>query len=208
MPAALDSPSGTLEMKTAASTDRLTEPPDTRLSPRTTDSGTPSSRAPMAMAEPLPACSCSDGWRSPDRFRIRAPRRARARFAARYTTAPTRNPSAVAARPPVLTASSMRSNATAEMRTPEPNAITDATTFGGTGVNQAIRAPMTSAPPPSNPRTPASSQVGIAGPLLVGVAQQVAAEVRNGERDLAALGGVDQTLLDQRVAGGGEGRRL
>src|SRR3954468_13176347 len=106
----------------------------------------------------------------------------------------------------------MRSKATAEMRTPEPKAITDATTFAGTLVSQAISAPMTSAPPPSRPHSPASSQVGIrspviggsapcrgppracewwgaGGPLSVGVAQQVAAEVRDGEGDLPSLGG-------------------
>src|SRR3954452_16846631 len=235
MPAALDSPSGTLEMKTAASTERLTEPPPSRPSRRTTDSGTPSSSAPIAMAAPLPDCSFSDGCWSPDRFRCRAPRRARTRFAARYTTAPHRKPRAVAGRPPTFAASSMRSKATAEMSTPEPNAMTEATILGGTAMNQAMRAPMTSAPPPSRPHSPASSQVGMKrslpcamvaeprprpghrpelargggrGPLSVGVAKEVATEVRDGEGDLPALGGVDEPLLDQRVAGGGEGRRF
>src|SRR4051812_19037064 len=142
--------------------------------------------------------------------------------------------------------------------------MTAATTAGGTRRNQAIRAPMTSAPPPNRPHRPASNHVGTlllppgppAGPLAEGnypassrsvrplrgpaasgrtpsssslarsgrasgrgrrqwgplsigrVAEQVPAEVRHGEGDLAALGGVDQALLDQRVARGGQRGRF
>lgn len=46
------------------------------------------------------------------------------------------------------------------MSTPDPKAITEATTTLGTRANQATAAPMTSAPPPSSPHSPASSQVG------------------------------------------------
>ena len=87
MPAALDSPSGTFEMNTAATTDTLTAPPPSNPMPMTTDSGMPSSRAPIAIAVPLPCCSSSDGWAAPgfapERFRCRAPRRARADVAAK-----------------------------------------------------------------------------------------------------------------------------
>src|SRR4051794_16578204 len=117
----------------------------------------------------------------------------------------------------------MRSNATAEMSTPDPNAMTVAITPVDTWANHAISAPRTSAPPPSSPQSPASSQVGTAHPphpaarrwaaaarwlprancslngRSVGVAEQVPAEVRDGERDLPALGRVDEPLLDQRV---------
>src|SRR4051794_25420351 len=117
----------------------------------------------------------------------------------------------------------MRSKATAEMRTPEPKAMTEAMTTGGTRTNHATSAPNTSAAPPSRPHSPACSHVGtallssdtrdscptasVANPS-VGVAEEVAAEVRHGEGDLAALGGVDQSLLDQRVARRREGGGL
>lgn len=47
IPAELESPSGTLEMKTAAKVTRLTAPPATNDTPMTIDSGMPSSSAPM-----------------------------------------------------------------------------------------------------------------------------------------------------------------
>ena len=47
------------------------------------------------------------------------------------------------------------------------------------------------------------------GQRLIGrLGAQVAAEVRDGEGDRAALAGVDQALLDQRVAGRGQAGRL
>src|SRR5215212_5768797 len=70
----------------------------------------------------------------------------------------------VDARPPVVSASSTRSKARAEIRTPAPNAITEATTLGGTLVNQATAAPTTRAPPASRPQNPASAQMGIDTP--------------------------------------------
>src|SRR3954469_8643202 len=39
--------------------------------------------------------------------------------------------------------------------------MTEATTLGGTLVNQAIAAPITSVPPASSPQSPASAQTGI-----------------------------------------------
>lgn len=62
MPAVLDRPSGTLEMKTAASIAGLTAPPANSPTPRTTDSRMPSMSAPTAMAVPLPGESFSVGW--------------------------------------------------------------------------------------------------------------------------------------------------
>ncbi len=75
MPATLESPSGTFEMTTAASMVTPIPPPPSSETPSTTDSGTPSSSAPTAMAVPLPAWSCSVGWLLL-RLRCRAPYRA------------------------------------------------------------------------------------------------------------------------------------
>src|SRR3954471_10885941 len=129
------------------------------------DSGTPSSSAPIAIAVPLPACSLSEGCWSSERFRCRAPCRASATLATTYTKAPPRKPISVAVSPPVDSASATRSKASAEMSTPAPKDITDATTGRGTRTNQATSAPTTSAPPASNPHRPAWSQIGT-GPLL------------------------------------------
>ena len=99
--------------------------------------------------------------------------------------------------------------------------MTEATTFGGTRTNQATSGADDQRAAAEQPPQPASSQSARA-PLLParcpasvrpvlaqsGVAQQVAAEVRHGEGDLPALGGVDQALLDQRVARRGQRRRL
>ena len=62
MPAALDRPSGMLEMTIAASTATPTPWPPSSDSPSTIDSGMPSSSAPTAMAVPLPDC-CLAGLR-------------------------------------------------------------------------------------------------------------------------------------------------
>src|SRR3954447_5925585 len=70
----------------------------------------------------------------------------------------------VGIRPPVLSASSTRSKASAEIRTPAPNAITAATTCCGTRTNQATSAPTTSAPPAINPQAPACNQIGTVAP--------------------------------------------
>ena len=160
MPAALESPSGTFEMNTAARTEMLTAPPPSRLRPEhhrlgdaveegahrdgRTAAGLLVLRglAPGALAVPGAAPGERQVRQDVDDARPRGSRMA------------------VAVSPPVAAASSMRSKATAEMRTPEPNAITDATTFGGTSTNQATSAPRTSAPPPSRPHRPASSQTG------------------------------------------------
>ena len=202
MPAALERPSGTLEMKTAASTDRLTPPPAEQAQPQhdglgdaveqraDRDGGTAAGLLRLGrllVPRPLAVPGAVPGE---DEVRREVDDRA-----AEEAAAPWRAGRRCRA------ASSMRSNATAEMSTPDPNAMTDATTFGGTAATQAIRAPMTSAPPPSRPQSPASSQVGIrssdvaaprvpprlrrSGVLLSRVAQQVPAEVRDGERDLA-----------------------
>ncbi|MES1182955.1 MAG: hypothetical protein ABUL60_04020 [Myxococcales bacterium] len=54
MPAALLEPSGTLLRKVAMTATMLTAPPFINESPITIDSGLPSSRAPTAIASPLP----------------------------------------------------------------------------------------------------------------------------------------------------------
>lgn len=82
MPAALESPSGMLEMKMAATVTTLTPAPASRLRPIATESGMPSGRAPTAMAAPLPSASLSDGCRPPERFRCFAPYRLRHPLAA------------------------------------------------------------------------------------------------------------------------------
>lgn len=58
MPAALESPSGTLDKKIAITATKLTTGPPIMLTPITIDSGIPSSRAPTAIAIPL---SSSEG---------------------------------------------------------------------------------------------------------------------------------------------------
>ena len=73
MPDVLESPSGRLEMKMPASTGTPTPPPPSSDMPSTIDSGTPSSRAPMAIAVPLPGCSSSDACIASERLRWRAP---------------------------------------------------------------------------------------------------------------------------------------
>src|SRR4051812_9968247 len=89
MPAELESPSEMLDRKMAVTATQLTAPPLSRLSPMTTDSGTPSSSDPTAMARPLPLSSASDGCRLPDRLRCLAPCRARNQLAAVKADAPT-----------------------------------------------------------------------------------------------------------------------
>src|SRR5699024_8790899 len=79
-PALLERPSGTLEMNTAANIGTLSPGPARTLSPSTMDSGTPSSSAPMAIAPPLPLCSCSEVCWSPERLRCPAPCRASRMF--------------------------------------------------------------------------------------------------------------------------------
>ena len=110
--------------------------------------------------------------------------------------------------PPVSAASSMRSKATAEISTPEPKAITEATTSWGhadePGDQGADDQRAARQQPPESRLQPGRHRCS----SLVGVAQQVPAEVRDGEGDRPALGGVHQALLDQRVPGGGERRRL
>lgn len=106
MPAVLDRPSGTLEMKTAASIAGLTAPPANSPTPRTTDSGMPSMSAPTAMAVPLPGESFSVGWGLLERFRCFAPARARRTLDPTKISAPRRKPRTVGSSPPPFTASS------------------------------------------------------------------------------------------------------
>src|SRR4051812_15825791 len=73
-------------------------------------------------------------------------------FAAVYTAAPATKPVALGKNPPLAYALSISSNDKAEMRTPEPKAITAATTRCGTAVNQAIKAPRIRAEPLSDPK--------------------------------------------------------
>ena len=73
IPAELESPSGTFDRNTAATVTMLTAPPAIMLTPIAIDSGIPSSRAPTAIASPLPGCSDSDACWVPDRFLCRAP---------------------------------------------------------------------------------------------------------------------------------------
>ncbi len=57
----------------AATATVLTTPPFSIDRPITIDSGMPSSRAPTAIARPLPLSSASDGCWSPERLRCFAP---------------------------------------------------------------------------------------------------------------------------------------
>ncbi|WP_202977729.1 hypothetical protein [Nocardioides daphniae] len=68
-------------MKIAASTGTPTPLPPSSDSPSTTDSGTPSRRAPIAIAAPDPWRSDSDGCWSCERLRWAAPRRDNATLA-------------------------------------------------------------------------------------------------------------------------------
>ncbi len=154
-------------MKTATSMAGLIPPPASRPTPRTTDSGSPSSNAPTAMAVPLPGASCSEGCWPPDLLRCLAPTRARSMFAPTYTTAPVRKPPAVGHRPPPWTASSTRSKARAEISTPAPKAMTVETTFGGIAHRQDTAAPRTSAAPAPVPHTIEVNQVGRCPPSPV-----------------------------------------
>src|SRR4051794_17419003 len=129
MPDALDRPSGMFDRKIAITAVRLTPAPPSRLTPITTDSGTPSSNAPSAIAVPL---SASDGCCSPDRLRCFAPRRDSQILANVYTVAPATKPDAVGHSPPWLKPSSISSNDRAEIKTPLPNDMTKAMTRDGT----------------------------------------------------------------------------
>src|SRR5690242_232768 len=77
---------------------------------------------------------------------------------------PARKPIVVAVRPPLRSASSIRSKARAEMRTPAPKAMTPATTGRGTRTSQATTAPTTSMPPASRPHSPAWTQTAMSVP--------------------------------------------
>ena len=67
---------------------------------------------------------------------------------------------AVATSPPDFSASSTRSNDSAEISTPDPNAMTEATTVRGTSTNHAKSEPTTRAEPARSPQPPACSQIG------------------------------------------------
>lgn len=71
----------------------------------------------MAIAMPLPAASFSDGCCPPDLFLCCAPCLLMIQFAPVKTVAPRRKPIAVAATPPVSSASSISSNDSAEIST-------------------------------------------------------------------------------------------
>ena len=185
MPAALDRPSGTLEMNTAASTDRLTEPP--RQQPEAED---------HRLGDAVEQRADGDGGTAAGLLVLRrllvpgalavpgaVPGQASVRREVDHRAAEeTRAPSA--ASPPVVAASSMRSKATAEIRTPEPKAITD-----GDDLARHLDEPRDQGAEHQGgrrraaPRDPPPAQIGRRS--SVRVAQQVAAEVRHGEGDLA-----------------------
>ncbi|QCR22091.1 hypothetical protein C1N53_06880 [Pontibacter sp. SGAir0037] len=100
MPEALESPSGRFDSPTAITVTTLTAPPLMKPMPSTIDSGIPSTKAPTARASPLPASSCSEGCRPPDRFRCFAPFFASNQLAPEKITAPQKKPMAVAIKPP------------------------------------------------------------------------------------------------------------
>src|SRR3954462_10608211 len=164
IPAELESPSGTFERKTAATVTRLTAPPEIMLTPMAIDSGIPSSKAPTAIANPLPSLSCSDGCWSPERLRCFAPFFERYQLANVYTTDPLTKPSAQAANPPRLNASSIKSKASAEINTPLPNAMMAATVLCLMLEKYPIPAPTNNAEPPNNPQRSDSNDVGIFDP--------------------------------------------
>ena len=149
-------------MNTAASTGSPTPWPVRRVSPSTMDSGTPSRRAPIAIAAPLPDCWPSEGCWSLGPLPVPRPAPGEGDVGGDVDrgTAEEARP-AWAPGPPSDSASATRSKASAEISTPAPKAITVATTERGTGRSQAISAPTTRAPPASSPHRPAWSQVAI-----------------------------------------------
>jgi hypothetical protein len=74
----------------------------------------------------------------------------------------------VGPRPPASAASSVRSKASAEIKTPAPKAITVAMSRLGIRTNQAVAAPSTRAPPPSRPHSPATNHVGMRSLQVLG----------------------------------------
>src|SRR5689334_3906931 len=88
-------------------------------------------------------------------------------LAAVYTAAPPRKPIDVETKPPVLKASSISSNESAEINTPLPKAMTAAISRCETGVYQATAAPKTRAEPLKSPHRPAWIESGM--PVYVGV---------------------------------------
>jgi len=138
----------------------LTAPDSIMLTPITIASGIPSIKDPRAIASPLPFFSFSDFCFSPYLFRCLPPALFTNRLATVYTTAPARNPMAVAINPPRLKASSIRLKERAEINTPLPKAITNATHFREICVKYPTEAPIINAEPATRPQTPAFNQSG------------------------------------------------
>src|SRR5690554_4323793 len=154
MPTALDMPSGTLAKKTAATIGNDT-PPSSTLSPMTMDSGTPSSTDPSAMASAATPAVLFSG--KTERLRLRAPFSASTTAPTVNIAAPTTKPMVVANRPPACQASPISSNATADMRMPEPKAIMPAVTRGDGLENHPTDAPTSEAPPQKSPHANATN---------------------------------------------------
>src|SRR5918996_3753818 len=120
MPAVPESASGTFASESAMTSAR-SGPPDLRVTPRTSASGTASSAVPSAMEVPLPGASASDGCglHSPQRLRSWAV--ARAAFAMLNVAAPPINPATVDGAPASMSASDATLNEAAETSTPAPS---------------------------------------------------------------------------------------
>ena len=81
--------SGRLERKTATITAALTPSPDSRPSPITIDSGTPSSTIPSTIARPVPPA-----WRPWERLRSEPPIRSMSASPAKNARLPANSPAA------------------------------------------------------------------------------------------------------------------
>ena len=140
-----DMPSGRLDSKTPASSDKLT-PPSNTVRPRTNDSGMPSNTEPSTIANGAPAACAPDGsLRSPP------PRRSSSQSPSVKTAAPARTSNATQPTVRVFNASSMSSKDTEPISSPVPSAITTAITDRLGASRYAISTPTSSAEAPMLP---------------------------------------------------------
>ncbi len=136
--------------------------PPSKESPITMDSGVPSSRAPVAIASPLPFVpfSVSCLTQAPQRFRCLAPRFASSQLATQNTVAPPRKPQIVGCNPPAWKDFSIRSTESTAISTPPPKPMTAAIRRCGSSMKNASAAPMSRPEPASNPHKQACSGAG------------------------------------------------